>query len=188
MRIPRVSIFGLMVLVGLFAANATIIRGLFGLRTSHPGTILALAVLMPLNLLGIGLVHMVVRLARAGECTPFAVGFQVAGWPATVAVAAASLVENGRFLREYLIDYVQPFSFLLVKASGAMRWSQIEPRVVVMFLLGSAIFVVAVNGPMVMAALLGGYLFRWSGVTLVRRPPEAGPGSSLVGGSPSDRP
>jgi hypothetical protein len=162
---PRFTLLGMMVAVGVVAANIAAIRLLFRLES-----VPAMAILFPLDVLSIGLVIMGRQLVRSGECGPFSVGFQALGWPATLTLAVAciaALVGDGGWLGRY-VEIAAVRLTLMLDSSGGRAWFQEHPEagiaVEALFLL------IVLGGPLLIMPLLGGLVFRRFGITLIRRP------------------
>lgn len=165
---PRFTLLGMMVAVGLVAANIAAIRWIVQLEST--AGFVGLLILLPVNILSIGLASMVRQLVRLRECSPFSVGLQVLGWPATLTLAVACLAMlggNGGWLGKYVEVAAVPLKSML-DASGGTAWFEAHPQsgiaVEALFLL------IVVGGPLSILPLSGGLIFRKFGITLVRRP------------------
>jgi hypothetical protein len=165
---PRFTLLGMMVTVGLVAANFAAILWLLRLR-NDPAVYVVMAILLPLNILSIGLASMGRQLVRSGECGPFSVGFQALGWPATLTLAVActaALRGDGGWLGKYIEIAAIPLQSML-DASGGRAWFQAHPEsgiaVEVLFLL------IVLGGPLLIMPLIGGLVFRRFGITVIRR-------------------
>ena len=159
----------MMVAVGVVAANIAAIRLLFRLETV-PAIYVGWAILLPVDVLSIGLVSMGRQLVRSGECGPFSVGFQALGWPATLTLAVACMAAlggDGGWLARYVEIAVIPLQSML-DASGGRAWFQAHPEsglaVEALFLL------IVLGGPLLVMPLIGGLVFRRFGITVIRRP------------------
>ena len=165
----RFTLFGMMVTVGLIAANFALIRWSLRLETV-PATYVGLAILLPLNILSIGLVRMGRQLVRSGECGPFSVGFQALGWPATLTGALAYLAVlggNAGWLGKYVEIAAVPLQSML-DASGSRAWFQAHPELGIT--IEALFLLIVLGGPLSIMPLLGGLVFQRFGITLVRRP------------------
>jgi hypothetical protein len=162
---PRFTLLGMMVAVGVVAANIAAIRLLLRLES-----VPAMAILLPLDVLSIGLVIMGRQLVRSGECGPFSVGFQALGWPATLSFAVAcvaALRGDGGWLARYVKIAAVPLTSML-DASGGRAWFQANPEA---GMAVEALFILIVlGGPLLIMPILGGLVFRRFGITLIRRP------------------
>ena len=164
---PRFTLLGMMVAVGVVAANIAAIRLLLRLETV-PAIYVGWAILLPVDVLSIGLVSMGRQLVRSGECGPFSVGFQALGWPATLTLAVACMAAlGGGWLARYVEIAAVPLISML-DSSGGRAWFQAHPEsgiaVEALFLL------IVLGGPLLIMPLLGGLVFRRFGITLIRRP------------------
>jgi hypothetical protein len=166
---PRFTLLGMMVTVGVVAANIAAIRLLLRLANA-PAIYVGWAILLPVDVLSIGLVSMGRHLVRSGECGPFSVGFQALGWPATLTLAVACMAAlggDGGWLGRYIEIAAIPLQSML-DASGGRAWFQAHPEsgmaVEALFLL------IVLGGPLLIMPLIGGLVFRRFGITLIRRP------------------
>ena len=169
-----------MKLVGLIAVNAAALRGLLRSESPPLGLILGVVVLLPLNVLVIGLIEVGRRLARTRECGPFLLGFQAAGWSITLPLASASaefLAERSGWLMEYCELAFTPIIALL-DLIGSLAWLQSHSDSWISLVLASLLYLIVLDVPLLVVAVLGGLIFRRFGITLVRRPRMAGTTSS----------
>ena len=159
----------MMIAVGVVAANIAAMRSLLRVEPV-PAIYVGWVILLPLDVLSIGLVSMARQLVRTGECGPFSVGFQALGWPATLTLAVACMAAlggDGGWLGRYVEIAAVPLTSML-DASGGRAWFQANPEagiaVEALFLL------IVLGGPLLIMPLLGGLVFRRFGITLIRRP------------------
>jgi hypothetical protein len=141
MKLPRVSIAGLMTVVVFVAANCAIVKGITA-RPSVWNEVFILGVLPMANLLAVGLLPWLRRRPGRSRTDAFRVGFEVCGGLAMVIFFVLSV----RYL-DFVFQLPQSFS---------------RPYLVLRPGLGlvSAAFLIFV-GPQLTFALLGGWLARW---------------------------
>mgnify|MGYP005868033199 CR=1 FL=1 len=173
----RVAIREVMIAIALIAANVAAFRWLTTILPPAIG-IPGLVVLIPLNLLLIGLARIGYRLARTGSCEPFSVGLQLLGWPATLALGAGSFANlmgyGGEWLRRYFDVVGAPMRYVL-KVTGVGAWAAARPGSWA-DLLDVVFFLVVLGVPLLVLCLLGGLAFRTLARELARR--RSSPGTA----------
>jgi hypothetical protein len=175
---PRLAIRDVMIAIVLIAANCV---ALPWLTKPLPITIIILVVLLPINLLLIGLVRIGYRLARTRSCEPFAIGLQLLGWPATIALGAATFVslvgyDGDDWLRRYREVVDVPMSYVLGR-TGIIAWVAARPGSWGELAADVAYFLVVFGIPLLVLCILGGLTFRAVVRMLSYRRSRGGPAS-----------
>jgi hypothetical protein len=163
-KLPRITISCLLLVIAVLAIDmAALVQLQRGRSWGAWETQVLLTILPPINVLVLGLWWLGRQLALPGECAPFLVGFEAAGW---TAVAAALIARLG-FNNQMSLYHIRADSTL-----WAIWYACIEWRRGFTFDHADGIrvgfHVLSFAGPLLLAAVWGGWIAQVLGVSVVR--------------------
>ncbi len=169
MRVPRVSIRGLLVIIAILAVDLAAL-----VSWNTPGSWRTwnrqiLSEMLPaFNVLAVMLLVLASQISRRGECSPFLAGFQAVGSAALVMTLVARIALDASFYRfeQWAEGYLTDFWFRYIKSTGVLTYAHSD-------MIRWSFQIVAVAVLPLLLGLLGGWASSRLGIQVIKGEPRS---------------